>query len=397
MKAYIPNNLNLGAEKHSDKYYYIITLIYYGRIFDKRIKKDSFIPLNGQVLHKILGGYYIKYLRWLIENGIIESDKNYLPDKKSIGYRLTEKYRYVRFKKIEITNEKLISKINWHKNLNEDRFSNSTISYLYDCLRKVNIDSCGAFNWIEQNITDITQFDYFTYTCSVDLLLSNDYYITNSSKSGRIFTNITNFPSDLRKYLSYEGKSLVEIDLANSQPFFLNFLILDYLSKEESNQGNIYLSYDTKNNLPDDVKKYIDLTSKGNLYEYLMEAFSYSGNKKHFKKILFSRVFYNDNDLSEYEEWSIFKDLFPTVSEVIAHHKKGYYQKFSHLLQKAEADIMIYKIIPKLEAQNIFVLTIHDSYLTTPENSEIVKKFISEEFKNQYGLIPTVRIKRGEE
>ncbi|NMB82015.1 MAG: hypothetical protein GYA14_09370 [Ignavibacteria bacterium] len=399
MKAYIPNNLNLGAEKHRDKYYYIIRLIYYGRIFDKRNIKHSFISLNGQFLHKVLGGNYIKYLRWLIDSGIIESDKHYEPNKKSIGYRLTEKYRNEKFRKVEITNKRLIEKIEKLKVQHEQSISNPTLIYLIKCLKSIKLDFDGANNWLVQNISEINNYEYSNATSSIDLLYSNDSHFTVSSLTGRFYSTVTNLKKELRPFLKYNGQSLVEVDIANSQPFFLNFLLIDYYSNNNSlikSYSDIkYISYDTKNNLPDDSKKYIDLTSKGVFYEYLMEAFNYSGDRDKFKKMLFARVYYNDTLKGGREEWFLFQDLFPSVAEVITHHKKENYKNLAIMLQIAESDMMIYKIVPKLIEKIIYALTIHDSYLVIENDSAEVKKIILNEFKNLYGLIPFVRIKGG--
>jgi len=399
MKGYIPSNPNLGAEKHRDKYYYIITLIYYGRIFDKRNEKNSFIPLNGQYLHKVLGGYYIKYLRWLIDSGIIESDKYYEPNKKSIGYRFTEKYRDEKFKKVEITNKRLIEKIEKLKVQYEQSITNPTLIYLIKCLKSIKVDYDGAHNWLEQNISEINNYEYSNVTGSIDLLYSNDSHYSISSLSGRFYSTVTNLKKELRQFLKYNGQSLVEVDIANSQPFFMNFLIIQYYLRKSSNLTSnndiIYISYDTKNNIPDDSKKYIDLTSKGMLYEYLMECFNYYGDRDKFKKFLYARVFYNDTEKHPKEEWFLFQDIFPSVSEVITYHKKENYKNLSHILQKAETNMMIYKIVPILIENKIFALTIHDSYLVKENDSTEVKKIILDEFKNLYGLVPKVRIKGG--
>jgi hypothetical protein len=74
MKGYVPSNLNLGAERHSDKYFNILTSLYYGKIFDKRIEANLFIPLNGKILLTVIGGRYKQYLRNLLDSEIIETD-----------------------------------------------------------------------------------------------------------------------------------------------------------------------------------------------------------------------------------------------------------------------------------------------------------------------------------
>lgn len=399
MKSYIPSNLNLGAEKHSDKYYYIISILYYARIFDKRFTPESYISLNAKVLVQIFGGRYKQYLIFLLKRKIIETDNQYFPNVKSKGYRLTKKYRDVMFKKVEIVDKKLIAKIEKHKQVQKST-SNSTYEYLEYCLKNVSVDYSGAYNYIEQNITGFNRF--ISYNLSLDLINSpEDRSLIVDSIAGRVHTNVSNLPKKLRKFLSYKNEPLVEIDLANSQPFFLNLLILRYYTETYSLScsGSNYLSYGNQNNkivpfTPKDVIKYKELTSQGMLYEYLMDKMNIDEDRKKFKVRFFKKILYcKENENYIPKERRQFRKLFPNVAKIISHFKKDDYKQFAINLQKAEADIMINKIVPRLAEKKIFVLTIHDSILTTHENSETVKKIILDEFKNQYGLVPTIKMK----
>jgi len=47
-------------------------------------------------------------------------------------------------------------------------------------------------------------------------------------KQSRVHTNLTNLKADFRKFLRYEGKVLVELDIRNSQPLIASILIKDY-------------------------------------------------------------------------------------------------------------------------------------------------------------------------
>jgi hypothetical protein len=397
MKAYIPSILNLGAEKHSDKLYFLLTLIYYGIIFDKRNEKDSFVQLNSSYLKIIIGGRYKTYLQHLIDLGIIESDNQYIVNVKFKGYRLTEKYRFVKSKQVEISNLRILKNISRYKALRKKQIVLPQHKYIYQCLEKVKIEHEQAKYFIESNITNVDE--YFSYNASIDLIKAEDWFFVPDSTAGRVHNNITNLPKNLRQFLRYENRALIEIDIANSQPFLFNILIYRYLSQYSdslSNSGsNIILSYVHPNYTKyPDIELYKELTSKGMFYEYLMDKLGITENRDSFKIRFFKKIFYSrENDNYVTAERKAFKGLFPKVAEIISHYKKDGYKQLAIQLQRVEAAIMINKIVPLLAKQKIYVLTIHDSFLTTNENIAVVEKIILAEFKNQYGLVPTVRIK----
>lgn len=397
MRAYIPLNLKLSIERCSDKYYYILTQIYYGRIFDKRIEPDSFVPLSSKILHNILGGDYRKYILFLIHNGIIESDNHYRLGEKSKGYRFTEEYRHRKFQQVEITDKNILENVRIFRAEQESKIQLDQHQYIYDCLQQVKIDAEGARNYIEQNIYSDTE--YSNYNISVDLIDSKSFFFTVDSTAGRVHNNITNLSRDLRPFLSFNNEKLVEIDIANSQPFLFNILINAY---DVYSKPSFLGMYDTDRymNLPyvtskkTDILIYRESTSSGKFYEYLMDKLNIEEERSEFKVRFFKKIFFSkENPYYISEERKQFTELFPNVSQIISHYKKDDYKNLAITLQKAEAEIMINTIVPRLAEKGIYCLTIHDSILTTLENSETVKKIILDEFKKQYGLIPTIKIK----
>lgn len=393
MKGYIPSNLNLSAEKHPDKYYYILTLLYYGSIFDKRNKSYSFIQLDSMFLKSIIGGRYKQYLQRLIDLKIIETDNHYIVNVKFKGYRLTEKYRSEKAKQIEIKNEFILRNVNLYNNkkkqgkgiqLNQHR-------YIYECLKQVTINYEEAKYFIESNITNIDK--YVAYNSSINLIDAKYWFFTVDETAGRVHNNITNLSRNLRPYLRYKKQKLVEIDITNSQPFLFNILINQYLSSYSISEGNtessIILSY-----VHPDVELYRDLTMRGMFYKYLMNSLGINEDSSTFKVRFFSKVFFSrENPKYVYAERKQFKKLFPNVSIIITHYKKDDYKNLAISLQRVEADIMINTIVPRLAQEGIYCLTIHDSILTTKDKVEQVKEIILDEFKMKYNLIPTVRIK----
>lgn len=404
MKGYVPMNLKLDNERHLDKYYYIITHLYYRRVFDKRIEDDSFVPLYSKILIKILGGRYKEYLQFLLDKGIIETNNHYINGKQSKGYRFCKKYAKVKYKQVFITDKNIIRKIKMFKKEKEKGISSEQHRYIYKCLQKLSIKYDEAKYFIENNITNIDQYIY--YNISLDLIASKNFFFCVDNTAGRIHNNVTNLSRDLRKFLRYNDEKLIEIDIANSQPFLFNILIYDYFKDHNitniSYDGNIDINvsypYGNQNQTSSaDVEKFKELTSQGLFYEYLMNEFDIAEDRSTFKVRFFSKVFFSEEKPyfinSERQQ---FKELFPNVYKIVAYYKREDYRNLAIALQKVEADIIINHVVPKLAKKRIYVLTIHDSILTLPDNAEIVKQTILEVFENKYGLVPTVKVKKHE-
>jgi len=393
MVGYIPSNLDLSAERHSGKYYFILTSLYYGKIFDKRNKTNSFISLNGKTLLSIIGGRYKYYITHLVNAGIIETNNLFLVGEKSKGYRFTEKYRNVKFKRVIIMDKNIIKKITSFKDYLKIGIRLPQHKYIYDCLNHISIQENEARYFIEQSSTTAEQYN--SYSISIDMIAGKNYFFVADKTAGRVHNNITNLPSDLRPFLRYNNQELVEIDIANSQPFLFNLLIIDYFINNTQPSPYLPPSYDNQYSTSyPDIILYKELTSNGKFYEYMMQYLPIMGRDE-FKKKLFGRIFYNDDKKFLYEEWSIFQDIFPTVAHIISFYKRNNYKDLAISLQKVEADIIINRIVIRLEKESIYCLTIHDSILTTPNNAEIVKQIMLEEFEKHFGLIPTIRIKGG--
>jgi len=405
MKGYIPENLNLCSIRHPDKLYYIITLIYYRRIYDKRITKESYVTLNSRLLLYLLGGNYKKLLNFLFSKGIIECNNHYIPGIESKGFRLTDTYKHQKVIEVGIHDKTLIEKIEKFKQVQEKIIRLTHHLYIKDCLENVSFDAESARKFVTDNVFDIDQFN--AYIISVDMLESKTFYFVIDTVAGRVHNNITNLARELRQFISYKNQKLLEIDIANSQPFLFNILIQEYyktFSQEkvvdwESVIGdNLYIPYGYRNidiGYGDhDVQLYMALTSAGKFYEYLMEELDICEDRSSFKLRFYSKIFFGrENMFYPSEEWLQFQRLFPTVSRIISYFKKDDYRNLAITLQKAEADIMINSVVPELKAEEIYCLTIHDSILTISENVERVKEIIIEQFKRKFNLIPTIKVK----
>jgi hypothetical protein len=401
MFFYIPENidfsliLNKNDYKHIDKFAYVISRIYEERVINKTFSKYDYVPLKFQYLAYIIGKRKISYiLDKLIEYRLVERDNKYIVGQKSIGYRLTKKYFDCKFIKHEVKEVRLINKLIKRKDINiKDNIKLKPQEHLYNCLKQVNIDYKSALNDInriknkEKKNSD---------RISIDKIKNKDWFYVIDKISNRNHSNISNLSTDIRKHLKYKNKNLYNIDIKNSQPYIFSILIKRYINKlikeNISYESTLYI-----NILEQEYKQYLELTSSGKFYEYIIEEFNKNGynitNRKKFKKSFFGKIFFSSEKYI-YEERKLFSKIFPCISHVISYYKQTDYRNLPIQLQKMESTLIIERVIGRLIEINpeIFVLTIHDSVITTEENVELVQTIIEEEFLKELGTKPGVNI-----
>ncbi len=113
-------------------------------------------------------------------------------------------------------------------------------------------------------------------------------YIDKRDKtSNRYYSNLTSLNKNLRKYLSYESKQLVNIDIKNSQPFFSlmllhvdfwqddNKLIKQYFNTNQINGkkfATISQLYRLAKKIPvEESNDYREKILSGKIYEFFLE------------------------------------------------------------------------------------------------------------------------------
>ena len=287
--------------------------------------------------------------------------------------------------------------------------------------------------------------------------LMNLYYLKDRRISffiddtvGRLHTNLTNIQSDLRNFITWKGQKLVSIDISNSQPFLSTLLFresfysddnrscqkfsLFSFSKELSlsfafiNAFSLFFCYNnltyttnranTTSVIPplmlqkplqltekEDVKLFLSLVEKGQLYEYLEGAFkSVLGtnftDRKSIKAAVF-QVLFTDNRFIGQKEAApkkLFKKIFPNVYKLFAAYKKGDATVLPKLLQMIEARLILDVLAKRIskERPNAPIFTIHDSVTTTVENVDFVKMVMREELERVIGITPNLKVERWE-
>jgi hypothetical protein len=253
MRLYIPENLDIDQliynnppnfKKYKckrDKLLYIIHLINALPLYNKDLLFEGFVPLNSTLLQDKISNYkeYINYL--LYDLKIIETDGQYIPGFKSIGYRLIDEY-----------NTPIISKavkdFTFYRRLKVERYNRSISVKHLDYLTKwfndkleIDIDYVNEFLKEEFNLKNkneqlmdydrsrkkfkepISQLNHAKI--SAEKISRQEYYLLHDDNVYRFHSNLTNMRSVIRNAVTYDGQKLISIDIKNSQPYLSTLLL----------------------------------------------------------------------------------------------------------------------------------------------------------------------------
>lgn len=150
-----------------------------------------------------------------------------------------------------------------------------------------------------------------------------------------------------------------------------------------------------RNDIPEDVRRYLRITEQAQFYEHMMKAFGIpitSEKREAFKKEFFGKVFYCKPNYYT-KERKAFQAEFPTVLEHINTLKKDDPRNAPLALQRAESDFVIGTVCKRIlkEFPETPLWTIHDSIMAPASRGEFVRKVMEEEF-GKLGVHPRLHI-----
>ena len=336
------------------------------------------INLYSKILRDRYGLHYKWYIDYLLEIGFMRLKSNWFAGKKSKTFSLNY-FDFDRITRVVATDTILIR--NTYKEFHRKLNSKSPIDLeirkkLVDDLNfvKIDFDKSNEYLNVLKNKGSVTSSKYFkNYHSIINIKDGNLYFIFD--EFGRLHTNFTVLKKEIRKnYLTINGEPVEEIDIKNSQPFFLSKLIkveMDITRPE--------------------VKLFIELVDNGLFYDYFIDKFPLYFNcptpqdnrvlcKRMIYKVLFGKNSYRC------EQVKMFKELFPEVLNYITTTKKtkGDYKYFSYRLMRMESDFLFGKVIPDIYKQikEIKIFTVHDSITYPVRYKDKVEQIFYKHLKN---------------
>jgi hypothetical protein len=411
--------------------------------FNKDIlEKYAYVPVQAKMLQGVVHDYR-RYLDYLLQHEIFETDNHWIKDKECIGYRFTPEY-------LTPVKAETISLYTLVKNIESRTKFEQRMKKKYAHLRRwfndgLQIDYEAAMDYLYSQFKHNTKAGVqnallkFNANCVCAYRLKeHDYIFTVDDNVGRLHTNLTILKKELRNFLTYEGKPLVSVDYANSQPcltsVFMDERFYTLPSPEPESQNlrpndnflsiynlsrplSIFLPFTSPSSIQDTLsfimlvknresitgigfQPFIDCVCKGELYPYIQqEVKARTGvnitDKKKLKEVIFT-AFFTDNRFigqPEAEPKRIFRDLFPEVYKVYAKIKRGDSTILPRLLQTIESKLMLDRVAARIRTEHpeMLAYTIHDSIACVVGTEHYVSRIMKEEMQKAIGVTPTVR------
>lgn len=355
------NGRNLKVDYIVDFYHQLIVKYF-------NTQKTSF-NLSSEILRNKYGTYYNFYIEFLLTNDLLMIDSMHFVGKKSITYKipqaiLTKIVRYKNFDSFIIAKYKKaysnVADLDVEKIANV-KIDNSIQARMIKDLFSVEINYNLAIDFLKSY--DPTTEVYIKNLYSIDCIFNNQVYYSFDDY-GRFHSNFTNLKSEIRKNcLTIDNQQTYELDIKNSQPFFLMVFLSENAHLIEHNE---YLLFK-------------ELVISGTLYEYLQSKQS-KKSRTDIKEMIY-KVFFGLNYLDKNNRF--FRFCFPSIWDFIVSYKKKTcsYKSLAYKLQELESDTLYNRIIKKVYASipDIKLFSVHDSITFPIKYKEAVEKIFNQE------------------
>lgn len=444
---------SLNNNEPNFKFYFEIGLYYLSLISSiPSYKKDKTYPggyvnLDSRILKKV-DCNYSRYLRYLEENGLIECNPKY---SNRDGRKFCKSYRYnltgikkLNFKVFELdVLKKIMEKLNL-----KDKTVCTNPKYLVKWLNEnLTIDSVEALEEIQISLTHTPTQELITlkkaenYLRSLKNIHFKEFWASrDSKKDNRLHHNLTNMAKILRKWIRYNGESLVGLDIKNSQPFFLIMMIECLINRKKNYSKRIYKLIRKRcdeiglcgtmwlkiTQLIDNelfIKEFSEIKRKildGQFYEHLCDNFEFpptmegiyirrfyckdSSKTKPFhfetkrdlvkRLVLFFLYKSNKHDKQDDKDYITFKELYPKFCQLLELLKEKDKTHLPNLLQHIEADCIIDYVCKKISIDNpnLPLFPIHDSIATVGSMFPILEREMKLHMQEYcLGIMPTLK------
>jgi hypothetical protein len=403
-------------------------------------KDNHYVPLNFKTLRDKYGIRQVKaYKRFLVLKEMATPDNHYVPGKESSGMLLNYTKHAEKIIKLPSKKKNLLKYVT-NKRTNKaiaDKHVPHLTKFFNDNLQ-MDIEKARQllYDYFKTISKDEARNKAPSYFYKLNEFQRDEYLYNYDFKGGwRFYSILTNMSRKLREFVHYDGKSFVNVDISNSQPFCLLSLfqeefyttekparlgIMDAAANGDVNINYLNLKqYILGDNLGSDFDLFKMLLVNGGLYEYMSKKFFkkfpddckvVSNIKKHNKHrdigFSFSRrenikqfmllIMYSSNKFNN-EAISYFNNLFPSVGEFLKIAKKNRNKKdFPVALQRIESEMVINNACNKITLTHteIPIFTLHDSIITTEGHENTVKKILNDEIVKYIGLEPNLKIEK---
>ena len=438
--------------QHPDAARWLLSTIYLRRL-TRQYDKSSFINLHSALLSLVMGKTeYVKPVSDACRrHGLIECDGQYTPGQKSLGYRLGPVLADVVFERYTSEDKRFLKRV---AKFRQHEFSSEitipTREHLADWCRKVEFAPGLPDALADLPNKPYPNCDYANKRAyaqhQVEEIQAGHYEFTQSCPYGRFHSNFTSLVSEVRRCLILDGEPLHELDIVNSQPYFLATILYEigmfghclqdcssglfagsedhslfvssfsdssissvFSSSQEEQEGGAgstkpYVfplglesgglgKIETEQD-KQDLNRLLQDTSEGTFYEKL-QSHSPELTREEVKRSIFQTIFGEAKLMHLTSLGQVFQKTYPTAAHILLESKrtKGY-KWIGHELQRRESQVVINVVCERLRCDygDVPLVTVHDSILTTQRNLGLVSDLLTQACQ-RYPYPPTFKTK----
>jgi hypothetical protein len=438
LKRYIPELVHHALKEaktdNKEHLYIICDMIYRISIYNKddadKEKQYTDIPKKyfNDIITKSSDINVAK--NYLLENKIIDCDYQYSIGEKSFGYKINKNY-VSKLIPITLENTTLTKRIIKNKNTRNNLVNGKLNTYKNHFLTNFKLNHKASMDhldqWFNEELTNIkTPLNHYNNTNNINTVLcgENDkknlvsdeirgfeekksktfldpylkliekynkifisinsinddqLYFRKNKTNGRVDTNLTTLKKEYRKFIITE-KPLINIDIINSQPYFLSLMLNTISDQSIFGEKIIFHKW----------------TSTGRFYENFEKIYFKTTGKtltrNEIKEMMFC-ILYSKKG-SFLKEKNIFKIIFPNILKIIENKKNVKHNQFAIDLQKLESEMVIDIICQELDKENIKYYTIHDSWVVNKEDKNRTMEIIEFNFNKIFNSKPKLKEER---
>lgn len=370
IEGYVKEHYPKSFESNLVRFLYVLDYVCRGNY-----KHRKSVPINMKYLSTVLGSNTSntkKIVDSLTKLGLLNKDGAYIVGKKSTSYSLIYKDDIVSSIPFNVFSHNCTKRIINMKNSSTKDF-NETLEFknLANYLLSIDINKDLILYIIQHPLFFFSYLppydnqhredseDYMIHEFKVEFqniysIYLKDIFIKRPNNTGRVYTPFSVMDRDHRPYLSYEGKTLKCLDIANSQP-----LIFCAFLKAYCEQNGIELP-------KEEYEEYKSLVENGVFYEKFMQGDELlEENRKQFKQEFFGSVFYTKVSNIPYKLRKRFKEVFPKIYSIMDDIKSDIGNDgFALKMQELEADIVWDKVNAPMLREGYLCYNIYDSIVS---------------------------------
>ncbi|MEN9389701.1 MAG: hypothetical protein RLY61_785 [Candidatus Parcubacteria bacterium] len=245
------------------------------------LKLTSYVPLYSKHLKKIIGNNYKAVIDHLVSAKIIMCNGKFSSSgHHSYKFKLSPKFKNEVPKFYTLKEKKLVKNIMAYRDLELDKLKERAKSIVYpiswllkDPGLEIDLyESSDFVNTLERKMYQELSAYYMTDKAKCTFIhdkissykeflerwdkRKHEFHIDDSGE--RLYNCLTEAPSVLRNFITYDGKTLVGLDIKNSQPFHFNVLLRDTFWRNNCKTAQLNL-YNISPTLYNEVKSVIPI------------------------------------------------------------------------------------------------------------------------------------------